>query len=64
MEDVGSKLPDPQQLSSALAEPTTIPTLDGWIEGLMSCKQLSEQDVERLCNKVWFRNLGIAVHNY
>ena len=56
MEDVGSKLPDPQQLSSALAETATIPTLDGWIEGLMSCKQLSEQDVERLCNKVWVRN--------
>ncbi|KAI5868423.1 serine/threonine-protein phosphatase pp2a catalytic subunit [Durotheca rogersii] len=32
-------------------EPTTIPTLDGWIESLMNCKQLSETDVQRLCEK-------------
>ncbi|KAI1377655.1 serine/threonine-protein phosphatase pp2a catalytic subunit [Hypoxylon crocopeplum] len=33
------------------SEPTTIPTLDGWIENLMSCKQLAEADVQRLCEK-------------
>ncbi|KAI1342417.1 serine/threonine-protein phosphatase pp2a catalytic subunit [Xylariaceae sp. FL0016] len=33
------------------SEPATIPTLDGWIEGLMNCKQLSEGDVQRLCEK-------------
>ena len=51
MEDV--KMPEPMQLSSApTTEPTTIPTLDGWIESLMSCKQLAESDVQRLCDKV------------
>ncbi|KAK8105879.1 serine/threonine-protein phosphatase PP2A catalytic subunit [Apiospora kogelbergensis] len=33
------------------SEPATIPTLDGWIESLMSCKQLAEADVQRLCEK-------------
>ena len=51
MEDVG-KLPDPSQLSSMKSEPTTVSTLDGWIESLMSCKQLKEEDVQRLCDKV------------
>jgi serine/threonine-protein phosphatase 2A catalytic subunit len=51
MEDV--KMPEPMQLSSIPAsEPATIPTLDGWIESLMSCKQLAESDVQRLCEKV------------
>ena len=51
MEDV--KMPEAMQLSSApTSEPTTIPTLDGWIESLMSCKQLAESDVQRLCDKV------------
>lgn len=51
MEDV--KMPEPMPLSSApTTEPTTIPTLDGWIESLMSCKQLAESDVQRLCEKV------------
>lgn len=46
-------MPEPMQLSSAPAsEPTTIPTLDGWIESLMQCKQLAESDVQRLCDKV------------
>jgi serine/threonine-protein phosphatase 2A catalytic subunit len=50
MEDV--KMPEPMQLSSVPAsEPTTIPTLDGWIESLMTCKQLAESDVQRLCDK-------------
>jgi hypothetical protein len=49
MEDVGRT---PADLPSAPLEPTTIPTLDGWIESLMSCKQLAELDVQRLCDKV------------
>ncbi|KAK4236248.1 hypothetical protein C8A03DRAFT_45718 [Achaetomium macrosporum] len=48
MEDVGRV---PAELSSAHLEPATIPTLDGWIESLMNCKQLAEQDVQRLCEK-------------
>ncbi len=51
MEDV--KMPEPMQMSSVpTSEPTTIPTLDGWIESLMNCKQLAESDVQRLCDKV------------
>lgn len=50
MEDVGRV---PTDLAPAPpTEPTTIPTLDGWIESLMSCKQLAESDVQRLCEKV------------
>jgi len=49
MEDVGRV---PLDLQTANVEPTTIPVLDGWIEGLMKCKQLSEADVQRLCEKV------------
>jgi serine/threonine-protein phosphatase 2A catalytic subunit len=46
-------MPEPMQLSSIPAsEPATIPTLDGWIESLMTCKQLAESDVQRLCEKV------------
>jgi hypothetical protein len=48
MEDVGRA---PADLSPAQTEPATIPTLDGWIESLMSCKQLAEVDVQRLCEK-------------
>lgn len=49
MEDVGRA---PADVSPVQNEPATIPTLDGWIEGLMSCKQLAEADVQRLCDKV------------
>jgi serine/threonine-protein phosphatase 2A catalytic subunit len=52
MEDVSRA---PADVSPALAEPATIPTLDGWIESLMSCKQLAESDVQRLCDKVRLR---------
>ncbi|KAK3391037.1 serine/threonine-protein phosphatase pp2a catalytic subunit [Podospora didyma] len=47
MEDVVGHAPP----GSANLEPTTIPTLDGWIESLMTCKQLAEVDVQRLCEK-------------
>jgi hypothetical protein len=50
MEDVG-RAPEPSRLSPA-SEPASIPTLDGWIESLMTCKQLAEVDVQRLCEKV------------
>lgn len=48
--DIG-KAPEPNQLSP-LGEPASIPTLDGWIESLMACKQLAEADVTRLCDRV------------
>jgi len=49
MEDVGRV---PTELAPTNIEPATIPTLDGWIESLMQCKQLAESDVQRLCEKV------------
>jgi hypothetical protein len=54
MEDVG-RVPEPSKLSPA-TEPASIPTLDGWIESLMNCKQLAEVDVQRLCEKVCVRS--------
>ena len=46
-------MPEPMHMSSIpTTEPATIPTLDGWIESLMTCKQLAESDVQRLCEKV------------
>lgn len=72
MEDV--KMPEAMQLSSVPStEPATIPTLDGWIESLMNCKQLAESDVQRLCEKVfehhsscafglWEKRLTACVH--
>lgn len=50
MEDVGRVPTDLPPMPAS--EPTTIPTLDGWIESLMNCKQLAEADVQRLCEKV------------
>ena len=52
MEDAG-RMPEPSKLSPA-TEPASIPTLDGWIESLMNCKQLAEVDVQRLCDKVCY----------
>ncbi|KFZ19654.1 hypothetical protein V502_03520 [Pseudogymnoascus sp. VKM F-4520 (FW-2644)] len=49
MEDVG-RVVEPTRLSP-VSEPTSISTLDGWIESLMTCKQLAEVDVQRLCEK-------------
>jgi serine/threonine-protein phosphatase 2A catalytic subunit len=48
--DIG-KVPEPHQLAP-VSEPASIPTLDGWIESLMQCKQLAESDVTRLCDRV------------
>lgn len=50
MADVGRTV-EPTGLPP-VAEPASIPTLDGWIENLMACKQLAEVDVQRLCDKV------------
>ena len=60
------RIPEPQAPAAPL-EPTTIPLLDGWIEGLMKCKQLTEQEVQRLCDKVRLAFLafcGDAVLDY
>ena len=51
MEDVG-KMPEAPPMTTP-TDPPSIPTLDGWIESLMTCKQLSESDVQRLCDKVY-----------
>jgi hypothetical protein len=59
MTDV-SRAPDPPKFAPVL-EATTIPTLDGWIESLMQCKQLAEVDVQRLCEKVCIRR-GSSPH--
>ena len=48
--DVG-KIPEAHHLSPT-QDPGAIPTLDGWIENLMNCKQLTENDVSRLCDRV------------
>lgn len=50
MEDVG-RVPSEVSTMPTL-EPATVPTVDGWIESLMACKQLAESDVQRLCEKV------------
>jgi hypothetical protein len=52
VDPIVGKIPESHQMSAAALEPTTIPTLDGWIESLMTCKQLAEPDVQRLCEKV------------
>ena len=59
--DIG-KLPEPHRLSPA-TEPASIPTLDGWIESLMNCKQLAENDVQRLCDRVRWTILRNKVAN-
>lgn len=48
--DVG-KPAQPHGLSP-VTDSQSIPTLDGWIESLMDCKQLAELDVSRLCDRV------------
>lgn len=37
---------------SPVSDQQSIPTLEGWIESLMNCKQLAESDVLRLCDRV------------
>lgn len=51
MEIDTARSPEPHNLSP-ISDPGSIPTLDGWIESLMSCKQLAENDVQRLCDRV------------
>ena len=59
--DIG-KVPEPHQLSPT-SEPASIPTLDGWIESLMNCKQLAENDVQRLCDRVRFPWRDLVARN-
>lgn len=49
MEDVGRV---PADVAPVQTEPATRSTLEQWIENLMNCKQLSEADVQRLCDMV------------
>jgi serine/threonine-protein phosphatase 2A catalytic subunit len=51
MEIDTARSPEPHNLSP-ISDPASIPTLDGWIESLMGCKQLAENDVQRLCDRV------------
>lgn len=62
MEDAG-KVPESHE-GGAVVEAPSISTLDGWIENLMACKQLSETDVQRLCDKVscFFTSIGMHRH--
>ena len=46
-----NKPTEPHKLSLT-QDSGSIPTLDGWIESLMGCKQLAENDVSRLCDRV------------
>jgi serine/threonine-protein phosphatase 2A catalytic subunit len=50
MEDV--KMPELHQTPQPPLEPPSVPVLDSWIGSLLNCKQLSEQEVQRLCDKV------------
>ncbi|CAG7946944.1 unnamed protein product [Penicillium salamii] len=50
MEIDTARSPEPHRLSPT-SDPGSIPTLDGWIESLMTCKQLAEEDVRRLCDR-------------
>ena len=60
MEDVGAKGPESQEPPPGPVEAPSIPTLDGWIENLMNCKQLAENDVQRLCDKVRASNNALC----
>lgn len=57
MEIDTARSPEPHNLSP-ISDPGSIPTLDGWIESLMSCKQLTENDVQRLCDRVSLLTTG------
>lgn len=43
-------------IPSTVNENQSVNDLDRWIEMLMDCKQLSEEDVKRLCDKVSLLN--------
>lgn len=55
MEDASKGQDTSMVTTSSSVEPATIPTLDGWISTLMTCKHLAESDVQRLCDRVWAR---------
>lgn len=60
MEIDTARSPEPHRLSPT-TDPGSIPTLDGWIESLMNCKQLAESDVQRLCDRV---SVGVSLCDY
>lgn len=60
--DVG-KPAQPHGLSP-VSDPQSIPTLDGWIESLMNCKQLAESDVLRLCDRVCLTWILVYYYTY
>jgi hypothetical protein len=53
---MSSSSPRPDIASATTTTTTTLPTqsgeVDAWIEILSKCKQLPEDDVKRLCDKV------------
>jgi len=60
MEDV-QKSPDTNEATVVtVTEAPSIAVVDGWIDSLMTCKQLSEADVQRLCEKVHKASLELA----
>lgn len=63
MEIDTARTPEPHRLSPT-TDPGSIPTLDGWIENLMNCKQLAENDVQRLCDRVCSALLTNALAAY
>lgn len=56
MQDVGGS---PPPSSIAVQDTSSINELDGWIGTLMQCKQLSEVDVQRLCEKVRTQHVAV-----
>jgi len=61
MEDV-QKSPDTNEATVVtVTEAPSIAVVDGWIDSLMTCKQLSEADVQRLCEKVQEDNPGPGI---
>lgn len=51
MEDV-TKSPEATDAPAPVEAPS-VSTLDGWVEQLYKCQQLKEDDVHKLCEKVW-----------
>ena len=53
---VMSSSPRPDISSTSTTLQTQSSEVDGWIEILSKCKQLAEDDVKRLCDKVCLLN--------
>lgn len=46
-----------------LTQPSSVGEVDAWIENLMACKQLSEVDVKKLCDKVCISSSSRTTRN-